>query len=187
MRSALGKAVRRRFQQQLNNYLPMFLPDPTAIVPQGFKVFRWATRPGLSCYVSLHISEKEDRFTIECAWSLTDTFPILGQQCPRAWPERGISPDEPVDGQFSFRMGQLWQPGDCWWWLVPEQEWIARLERFTAAVIAQDYSAVVRAMEDPPLEQAMANVQPMVDDAVSRIVNEAMPYFETIINQNRAE
>jgi hypothetical protein len=182
MRSRLGKAVRQRFALQLRKHVPAFEPDTTAIVPSGWKVFRWQACSDLACYVVLCFDRGHDRFTIECAWSHSNTFPQYGAlQYPRDWPVQEIIRDEPVGGQFRFRLAYLWQPDDYWWWLVPEAQVKALQEKFIDAVIARDVADVMHAMDDPPISEALVNVPAAVDDAVQKIVEHGMPYFHGII------
>jgi hypothetical protein len=180
MRSVLAKAVRKRFEQQIRKRLASLEPDPTAIVPQGWRVFSWSARPDLTFYLVLCIDPQHDSFTVEGAWSRTSAFPGYGGlQYPKAWPEREIREDEPSGGQFRFRLAHLWQPRDHWWWLVPEAEVKAQTDKFADAGMAGDPD-IYAGLEDLPLEEAQSNVLPMVDDAIEKIMIHAVPYFKQI-------
>jgi hypothetical protein len=132
------------------------------------------------CYLVLCIAPKEDCFTVECAWSLNGRFPTVGLLFPRDIKRSQIHRDEPRNGEFYFRLAYLWQDKDQWWWLVPEAQVNARIDRFADAVIAADDAAVLRSLEEPPIEEAMANVLPMVEDAIEKIIIHAVPYFEQV-------
>lgn len=182
MRSKLGKAVRSRFEEQMKKHVSTFLFDPDALVPPGWRVFRWSPRPDWHAFIILGFHQMHDCFTVECAWSRTGEFPTSGRiQRPRAWPERNIEADDVSGCQFGFRLGYLWQPRDHWWWLVPEADVKARSNKHMRSVIAQDWRTVEETLEDPPIEEAMANVRPMVDDAIQKIIDYAIPYFEAIM------
>jgi hypothetical protein len=182
MKSALAKSVRRLFDQRLRKELPFFMPDSVAVVPNGWRAFCWKPRPDLNCYLILAIDMMHDRFTIECAWSRTGLFPAyIGLQYPKSWPDMGISQDEAQGGQFRFRLGHLIQPNDLWWWIVPEGEHHRKMDEFADAVIAQDEAGVRNSLERVGrTHEALANVQPMVDNAVKMIVEYAIPYFRRL-------
>ena len=184
MRSALGKAVRKRFADRLLTRLPCWEPDVSASSLTEWRVFRWQPSSTLTCFLVLAIDWKQDNFTIECAWSRSGALPTDTRfQNPRDWPEFDIWRDAPKNGEFHFRLPLLWQPRDLWWWLVPEDEINRRSEaRMDAMISGAHQKFFDLLMQDPPLDATMANVATCVDDAVEKIDAYAMPYFENLID-----
>jgi hypothetical protein len=180
MRSKLAQAVRRQFEEQLHATCPQFARDREALLPPGWNAYRWQARPDLACYLVLCLHSKQDSFAVECAWSSNGPFPKGTLRSPRDIEFSRIRRDEPKDGEFRFRLALLWQDRDHWWWLVPEEQVNARLTRFEEALLSGDDAEIRKWQEDPPIEEAKANVRPMVDAAMEKITLHALPYFEKL-------
>ena len=170
MRSELAKAVKKQFEARLKRELPQFRPVTSAETPAGCRLFEWQVASELSTFLLLVIS-RDDRFTVEGAWSSDGQFPNrLLPGYPINFPAENVRRDEPKDGRFRFRLSRLWQPrGDPWWELVPQPsmaELQARLDRLAQGII-----------DDPPVEEALQKVEPLVDDAVRKVALHAVPYF----------
>ena len=162
MRSKLGKAVRARFAARLRGVLPQFREIKTAEIPPGSRLYCWERAPDLSFYLLLLVFPQWDEFTIEVAWSRKGQFPDRTMFC---------DPDEePQDGTLGFRLGRLWEVNKGVWWQLTEYPSPAQLER--SLLTGQDVM--------PPVEEIMPNVIPMVDDAINRIVEYAVPYFTKV-------
>jgi hypothetical protein len=179
MRSRLGKAVRKEFESRLKRAVPEFVLVSGDEVPSGCRLFRWQIAPNVTVFLFLQPSPyTQDSFTVEGAWSLDGTYPIEEfPGNPVDLPEHGIQRDEPKEGSFRFRLGKLWTNQDVWWELVPSpslDELDRQLERLSRGII-----------EDPPIEEALAKVKPLVEDAVGRVVSYAVPYFLSIAKRYR--
>jgi hypothetical protein len=170
MRKQLGKAVRRRFELRLKETLPQFKTLPPAACPFGGRLFEWGVRPDLSAFLFLQIGP-QDEFTIECAWSGDGRYPFdipLGN--PLDYPGAEVRRDRPQEGRFRFRLGNLWEARrDVWWYLAPRPS-LAALQAQLSAVTHGTY-------QEPPLDEALAKVDPLVDEAISRVRDHAVPYF----------
>src|SRR5688572_16573874 len=162
MRSPLGKAVRRRFDDQLKRRLPAF--ERTRVNnTQGWPVYRRQIRPGFFAFLMLCLDRQRDHFTVECAWSPHGDYPLGARpSSPRDWPEREIVRDSPAP-EFRFRLPELWQSYDLWWQLVPQEQTDQRFDAFLNAVVANEHARALKLTEEPPLEDAMSRVQPLVD------------------------
>ncbi|WP_074307447.1 hypothetical protein [Singulisphaera sp. GP187] len=119
--------------------------------------------PVFSAYVLLGVG-RFDEFTVEGAWScdgrLPDHIPL---GTPVDYPALGIERDQPVENRFRFRLGQLWDPGaDKWWVLAPSptlHDHYRRMELLSQGVLE----------EDPPIEEAIVKVEPLVNEVIIRI------------------
>jgi hypothetical protein len=100
-------------------------------------------------------SPKDDRFTVEGAWSRTGDFP------------NSALPSDPnqelIEQEVRFRLSSLWTKKDVWWWLGREPT-------------LQD---LINAREQP-LDDKMRHVEPQVDAAIQKVMEYALPYFKRI-------
>ena len=172
MRRELRWALKSELERQIREKLPRFRPARLPQLPD-FIVFCWTLAPELTVFVSFQISQKHDSFTTECAWSTKGRFPAsMTQMFPRDIPESGIRHDDPIDGEFRFRLGELFAPRqDFWWHLSPQ---------LTIEDVLRQQQHVIRTgnlEEEFPIEQAIARVPEAVNDALDRIVRHALPYF----------
>src|SRR5262249_35789805 len=139
-------------------------------------LFGWEVGPGLSFYLLLVISAREDRFTVEVAWSRNGHFPARATPSqPIDFPELNVRRDEPRDGDFRFRLARLWTPrgADPWWELAPRRS-LADLQEQLQQL------SEGRAPNEETVDEALNKVGPLVDDAVRRIVEHALPYFRGV-------
>jgi hypothetical protein len=114
MRHIVAKQVRKLFQTLMSN--DGWCKIDQRINPPGSIGFRkkWAVG---NMFVSLLFDPLFDRFTLECAWSEDETFPVEGfPKNPVAFPNHGVSAD-PFEGRnYRFRLVSLWEPRlDPWW------------------------------------------------------------------------
>lgn len=132
--------------------------------------YEWAHDAKLRFFLVLQVHRSEDRFTIEVAWSGNG-----------AWPEGHVPlPDAPLldhpSGEVRFRIGLLWKPQpDHWWELVPGRV-VAE-----SPPAPRDPEAIWRAITNPlPVEVALGAVPAAVDDAIARVRDFVVPYFEQV-------
>jgi hypothetical protein len=162
MNSILSKEVRRRFEQQFRNEFPNFRRKSGEVLPPGTHLYeRRVDECGLSLFLVLLLSPKDDRFTIELGWGKGGVFPQNIQ----------IGPEKATDSGVSFRLASLWLGAgrDHWWWLGRERT----LEEIGAGI------------SDGTLEEKAARIDSQVTDAVQRLKELALPYFENVLSEKR--
>jgi hypothetical protein len=175
VRSKLGKAVRDRFRKQMSLRFPGFKETRGAEVPAGWQVFGLEVAPDMAFYVVLAIFPKEDRFAFEGAWTRNGRFPAyVGLLNPKGFPDAAVRRDEAHSGDFRFRLANLWQPRDHSWDLVPPPS----LQEFM-----RQQNEMIRhgkLPEEPPIEEALGKVDALVDDALAKIDEYLLPYFDQV-------
>jgi hypothetical protein len=169
VRSKLGKAVRKRFRQQLCQRFPGLKEIRGAEVPPGWLVFGVEVAPDLTFYVVLVPYRQQDRFTLEGAWTRNCRFPIsVGLLEPKDSLVPCLYRDEPRNGDFRFRVARLWQGQEFEWDLAPQPSLADELLKFG------------RLPEQPPIEEALSRVDATVYDALERIDQYLVPYFDQV-------
>lgn len=159
MRREVGKAVRRHFNDVIGRCLSCFVEMRDVEIPDGDRVYAWQLVPDLAFYLALIIDHRWDAFTIEVAWSRDAKWPayaLLGM------------PTDHADMMARLRIASLWGSKRDFWWHLSREFSLDEIEEAT------------RTLSDlnEPLELVLPRVEPMVDDAVSRIIDFALPYFE---------
>jgi hypothetical protein len=182
VRSKIAKALRDHFRRELSRRHPAFREFSSADVPPGWRVFAADAAPDLAFYIVLALHSTRDSFTVEGAWTRNGRFPSLCPLLfPRSFPDSGFRQDEPRDGDFRFRLSFLWQPRDYWWDLIP---------RKTLEDVAREDDEFLKTGTLPPeptLDAALANLGPMLADALRLVTTHLLPYFDEIApNWDRA-
>jgi hypothetical protein len=172
MRRTLSQAVKKEFASVVKQKLPQFQPFKSTMLPSGWFMFAHKPRPGFSEQIIVVIS-RDDRFTIELAWSSSSTVPCRASlSSPRSYPESNIFADDIQTGECRFRIAKLWLPrGDWWWELIPSPTIAELSERINnpALLLADDTQLV---------HQALETVSTLVNDAVNRVIELGIPYFK---------
>jgi hypothetical protein len=169
MRAPLAKAVRSAFERKLNDELPHFRGVTDLGLPDECRVYEWRAAERCRLYLMLQLHRQEDSFTIEIGWSLKGH-----------WPEDATLPDAPPEvtegGEARFRIGLLWSENpDVWWDLVPRPSGVP----LEAAL--KDYDSFLEGFgKRPDVSERLARVEPLVEDAFSRLRQHAVPYFKKI-------
>ena len=190
MRGKLAIVLRKQFNDQLKKEIPQFKniePDKIEFlgkmedaIPKGNRLYLWDCRKDMYFYLLLTIATptRGDAFTIEFAYSIKRKFPAtLPLMHPFDIPESDICHDTPKDGEFRFRIGEFLQPGkDHWWWLAPNIYDV----RFNEITFFKDFENDFNELCEVPIEQALKNVAPCVNEAIIIIKKYAIPYFEKI-------
>jgi hypothetical protein len=149
--------VVREFEGRLKREVPQFQRDTTQAIPPGWTLFSYRPSGRLALYILLHAHSYRDDFTFELGWSEKNTLPPAGGSRPT---------DKPKDGGLSFRIGHLLQsPCEDLWW---------RLGRPPAL---DDF---LRNLPDDPEDTKLSRVGAQVQDAMQKLVNHGLPYFEKI-------
>ena len=200
MRYVLSKALRKRFTQRLTRALPRFRERKARSGVRGTFLHEWRATPALTCYVALVVDEERDAFTVEVAWSTMHHFPAG---------IRNHSPDEPARaGAMRLQLRALWQPYrlEPWWSLVPKSPREIEAESVLAdpgvpaerkVALVEEHERLARTIAfDPaaagspptpdttPVTEALTRIAPAVDDAIARLVQHAMPFFDRAIAEH---
>lgn len=183
MRSPLAKAVRNSFSRRMREELPQFVPVKSEHAIPGDLLYVWSFSQEHKFYIYLEISQKsyQDSFTVELARSASD-FPF-------SYAALGPAPQK--DGCVRFRLPQLyrdeWRPKagwEPWWWIGPP----IVPEGVTSKAVARAVQGK-RPLTDEglPIEQALALVEPQVQDAIDRIKSFGIPFFEQFAQSQPAK
>jgi hypothetical protein len=165
MKKNREQLVRRRFSEQVAELLPQFQPACFSDDWPELLCYRWRIGEGLTCYVTLKVDDKDDRFHVLLAWLLTDRQPIYATP--------GVPGGEPNRDGLSVAISLLWSHGASQWkvkYTPPQEElsaWLAKNPQFN----------------DPTVHGEARKVFPRVDDAVRRIVDYGYPYLRTIADR----
>lgn len=165
MRKELGKPTRDHFFARLAE----IAPDFQKCSEYDIKGFTWSfLRQDASLYQWLCFQRHkyDDAFTVELAWSLQ-------KQDPAIPPFR--DPTEPFTSKGArFRLGAFWNNGGDYWWYVADPP---------PGILDQSPEDYLKSLASPPkvdLATALPRIHQTVDDAVARIQEHALPYFERV-------
>lgn len=193
MRKKLAQAVRKEFDSCLKQRLPKFKsvkPDFIKMlgktekgIPLGGRLYLWDFKKDLNFYLMLVLASQKvgDAFTIEGAWTKHNRYPALvGLMNPLDIPELTILHDIPINGDFRFRMSDLYKAHqDHWWWLSPKPSF----EEFNKWLKRADFDESPLGTTIIPIEEAINNVKPCVEDVINKITKYVIPYFEKIVER----
>jgi len=168
MRRELGKRVRVEFASQIKSRLSQFQPVKEQTVGAGIYLYQWKLVPELSFFLTLQLSTKAwEEFTIEMAFSNRGRFPdhIILFDLP-SFPRCGV-PAVAACEEGRFRLSHLWRFAeknmDYWWQVTPH--------------LSLSDLADGRWTDDVPLEVATKNVEPMVTDAIDKVIEHGLPFI----------
>jgi hypothetical protein len=165
MRKELGKPTRASFARRLRSLAPDFDPAPD-YAHDGVVWPFIRRREALVQCVWYQQHKYEDSFTVELSWSRRFLDPA---EVPFGSPGDPFRPEG-----CRFRLGAFWAPiGDHWWPVADGPPDILTMP-------PEEY---LRALENPPpvdLDAQMPAISRAVDDAVGRIEEFALPYFDRV-------
>jgi hypothetical protein len=169
MKSEIAKLLRKGFHETLSKRLPEFTVVNDATVPPGCRLYERRVCGCGSEYILLVISPTTDRFTLECAWSRSCSFPAFAPiSSPVDVPAKGIRRDEPGGSTYRFRLASLWSQGkDYWWSLEPTPE--AAYATQGAHNIPTDSGA-----------RTCGTINQCIDDAVARLEQFGIPFLQHV-------
>ena len=101
MRGSLTKSLKSIFEDGLKQRVKTSVRTPFPSGPSGSIAWLVAEKENSRAYVILFISPRDDRFTIELAWSLLKRIPHRNDMMPGG---------EGGTGELRFRLSRLWQP-----------------------------------------------------------------------------
>jgi hypothetical protein len=171
VRRVLGKEVKRRFCEQLRECLPQIAGVKHDRNRFGWKVFEWALSSDVKADLCLCLSVRDDAFTVEIGWSRQGRFPgHLGIMFPHDIARARIHASEPVDGEFLTRLPYLYTDKDEWWEVIP---------RLTVKEILEQQQRQIETgqVEETPIEVGLERIEPLVSEAVERIVTYGLPWL----------
>jgi len=107
----IRKLIVTEFERLLQIQMPEYIRDTSAEMPRGWYLYS-KRLPKVSLFLVLVTSPRDNRFTLEIAWSTTHQFP----HCT------SFGPNEPPGPQgLQFRLSALWSgTGADYWWRVSE-------------------------------------------------------------------
>ena len=172
MRASLAKAVRRAFDERFAREVPEFkLSKETRLAPEC-RLYESHRTERLVFFLVLNIHRTEDAFTFEVAWTKNGKWPEGHVPLPHA-----LEVDSP-SGEMRLRIGLLWSAQmDYWWELAPRPS--------TMGLLPPE-GLWEKISNPPPIEEALAKVEPQVSDAMGRIREWALPYFERVAAAQRS-
>jgi len=151
----VAAAVRREFDAQLRRTLPLFSRVKGT---KGPPTYAWRAEGSLTFFVLLVIHTHWEWFTIELAWDPAGQFPWSGDlfESPFLWTGAGKR----------FRLVRLRDElrADYWWELAPKPA-------------LEDAQAL---FHPPSADFLLPKVKPLVRDAVHRICEDGVPYFDDV-------
>jgi hypothetical protein len=162
MRGKIRKEVVRYFSLELGRRLSEFKrgegDDPT-----------WELEPcpHLKFFIVLVPLRYYDEFVIEIGWSTDGRYPGRGKGSP-----------DPKLPSWYRRLTQLWHKG------VPELVWdvTPKLsdEELLARTKARNRGENIKVHPEPPFEEVMPRVEPLVMDALNKLEQYAIPLFRQV-------
>lgn len=169
MRSPLRKELIACFKREFQPRFPQFT------LAKGLTwTWTWKIAPHLILFVKLQAFEKKDQFIVEVAWSESGEFPWGGIG-------KGIDPNQ---SKGRARLGRLWEKGrdEPVWDVAPEK----------TAGMKEVLDALARGESpnfppDPPLEEVLPRVCPLVRDAVSKFEQYGIPLFRRVAESRGIE
>ncbi|MDX2110343.1 MAG: hypothetical protein SFY80_08900 [Verrucomicrobiota bacterium] len=165
MRKELGKPTRELFFRRLGEVAPKF--QRCGIY--DIKGFTWSflnQDKNLYQWICFQRHKYENAFTIELAWRLSagDPCEVVFDAPTKSFSHKGNR----------FRLGGLWGNQRDYWWYVTDP-----LPDISTASM-EDYLQMCIAPPEIDIEKALPRIHAVVDDAISRIQNHALPYFEKV-------
>ncbi len=184
MRKALGNAVRKEFGKKLTNRLPQFHLLPGEHLYPGDRLYCWKKEAHLSFYIRLVVDPKgmRETFTLEIGWSRNDQPPVHQSINYR---------DDLGRDSAYFRLSSFWSSIDPWWELshdasfeniLGELQKTSETESGLLERIANDPDFKMRSHlaigNDEPIEAIVPKIPAIIDDAVGKLQEFAIPFFE---------
>lgn len=159
MQTTLATSLRREFAAALRRLLPSFAEDKNVELPCGWRAYRCVADRKFTSFVILCISPREDRFTVEVAWSLTGQLPCS---------EILQAPGTEKTGE-SLRLSLLWHPQQVdHWWTIGKQRTLEDLANFAP---------------DEPVAEKLRDVEAKVAEAMAKLQAFGIPYLKRIADR----
>lgn len=101
MRKSFSKSLRSVFENNLKQRINAAVRVPMPSPASGSRAWIVGEDPKAAAYVILFVSPRDDRFTIELAWSSKKRIPDRNDMMPGS---------EAETDELRFRLSRLWQP-----------------------------------------------------------------------------
>lgn len=174
MQLEMAKKLYQAFDCAISEMLPMFA-QRSAGSKACVRLYQWKPSE-VSVFLLLVLSPNSDAFTWEGAWSVKQEFPFhLYPMSPVGKPNADIPAEEPVEGEFRFRIPELWDVGkDTWWHLRGDFD--------KRDIILDEFANIDWAAPTPTYSDQQ--IRSVVDAAVSRIKSDALPFLSAAISRS---
>ncbi len=154
--SKVATALRQQFMASLRRLLPAFQEDRKVELPSGWRAYRCEVGGRLTAFVILCLSSKDDRFTVELAWSIDGHLPASSIL---------LTPGAEKTGE-SIRLSSLWHPQRIdFWWSVGRQRTLEEMANFVPG---------------QSVEEKLLDIDAKVSDAMTKIRDFGVPYLKGI-------
>jgi len=173
MRSPLGKEVRKLFAAELARRQPSFArverPKP-GIDPKWV----YAVAPDLSFFIELHMLPRSDEFVVEVGWTdggeigLRDNYQSRVDTRAKKWGARLSTLVDETDGYKRH------------WDVTPQLSSEDEMERVEAISRGEK---IPLTPPDPPVEEVLPRVAPLVRDAIDKLEKYALPLFRRVTEE----
>ena len=173
MRSAIGKELRKQFGAELRTRLPAF-KRAKGVSPAGFPRWVFEAAPDLIFFIKLQALPRHDEFVLEVGW--TDGGPI-------EYRENYQSEVNTAARRWGARLSQFWfsGPGGEPVWEVAPRPSQDEKDGWGRAFVRGERSSYLP--PDPPVEEILPRVGPLVKDAVDKLEEYAIPVFRRVANE----
>lgn len=172
MQGPAAKLLRSLFDEQMRRECAAFEKAPLQPFP-GDVVYCRHLPQGVAAFVLLAIAPRDDRFTLEVAWSADGQFPVdMFCRLPFGVPNKQVLPEQPVGGKMRFRISEFWNPGrDDWWYLDGERPTLQESMKTLMETNWENYK---------PPTFSTEKVDSAVQKAITAIRELVIPYFEAL-------
>jgi Uma2 family endonuclease len=171
-RSAIRKLLVKAFDEALRAQFPGFskVKLPVPLRSDG-PVWGWNVTPGFSVYTRLEFKKYSDDFTVDLGWSKKEQWPaFVDQGSPRFLK----ADDDEFRGRLPFLWGVEPKYADRWWELFP-----SLMREQKRGLDADRMAGGVSEFEEPSVEESSERIQPLVDDAIAKFAEYAIPFFRS--------
>lgn len=170
MRGPVRKELMKCFERELQTRCPQFKFSDS---DRDARIWSWSISPELVFFVMVQAFERDDQFVVEVAWSGNEEFP---------WGAFGQLEVEQPEGRG--RLGRLWESGpDTPVWDAAPEKTAVDMQNLEA--LREGRKTIIP--EDPPLAQTLPRIQPLVADAVGKLMQYGMPLFHRVAEAHGVE
>jgi hypothetical protein len=164
LRPKIGTALQEHVLAAFKKELPMLRQIPRSTEASwDLLLFEWGNLNAPRCFVRLRVGYQVHKFTFDIAWSMEGIFPPKPLQTIDRAPRAGAK---------LFQASDFWMDpmiAEGYWWYIGE---------FIPLEKTMDIS--LSGEEDPGIQETISRIPEAVSDAISRIKEFVIPYFEKI-------
>jgi hypothetical protein len=178
----LNEDIRNAFKDAASTRLKAFHEISADESRNGIIIFSERRLPTLWFFIAVIKSSLPGEFTLEIAWNQDASYPVRLR--PTILPSNGglLHPQVLANPSFRQRISRFWgKRKDHWWGVSP---------RNSASVLLSQMEAMARSLEidpstsfDQTIEQnapPSSSVKLLVRDAMDRIIEFVLPYFDAV-------